>query len=151
MTTLEAIAGGAKSGTLYGIGVGPGDVRYMTLRAVGLVRSVDVLAYFAKRGHEGNARKIVAPLINGAHRELNELYTDDRRRRAACHRRHRQFLPSGADARQNPAGAIIVGRGRPSSSQLFTCGIGPARVPVEVVPGQASGCGRGHLPSPKRR
>jgi len=74
MTTLEAIAGEAKSGTLYGIGVGPGDVRYMTLRAVGLVRSVDVLAYFAKRGHEGNARKIVAPLINSAPRELKFEY-----------------------------------------------------------------------------
>ena len=58
---LEAIAGAAKGGTLYGIGVGPGDVRYMTLRAVGLVRSVDVVAYFCKRGREGTARKIVAP------------------------------------------------------------------------------------------
>jgi precorrin-2/cobalt-factor-2 C20-methyltransferase len=74
MITLEAIAGEAQSGTLYGIGVGPGDVRYMTLRAVGLVRSVDVLAYFAKRGHEGNARKIVAPLINGTLRELKFEY-----------------------------------------------------------------------------
>lgn len=79
MTTLETIAGEAKGGTLYGIGVGPGDVRYMTLRAVGLVRSVDVLAYFAKRGHEGNARKVVAPLLNGALRELKfeYPYTDE--------------------------------------------------------------------------
>jgi precorrin-2/cobalt-factor-2 C20-methyltransferase len=74
MTSLEAIAGAAKGGTLYGIGVGPGDIRYMTLRAAGLVRSVDVLAYFAKRGREGNARKIVAPLLNGAHRELKFEY-----------------------------------------------------------------------------
>jgi len=74
MTTLEAIAGAAKSGTLYGIGVGPGDVRYMTLRAIGLVRSVDVLAYFAKKGREGNARKIVAPLLNGSLRELKFEY-----------------------------------------------------------------------------
>jgi precorrin-2/cobalt-factor-2 C20-methyltransferase len=74
MSALEAIAGAAKGGTLYGIGVGPGDVRYMTLRAAGLVCSVDVLAYFAKRGREGNARKIVAPLLNGAHRELKFEY-----------------------------------------------------------------------------
>ena len=74
MSTLNTIAGEAKRGTLYGIGVGPGDVRYMTLRAVGLVRSVDVIAFFAKRGHEGNARKIVAPLLNGAHRELRFEY-----------------------------------------------------------------------------
>jgi precorrin-2/cobalt-factor-2 C20-methyltransferase len=74
MSTLDTIAGEAKRGTLYGIGVGPGDVRYMTLRAVGLVRSVDVIAFFAKCGHEGNARKIVAPLLNGAHRELRFEY-----------------------------------------------------------------------------
>src|ERR1700741_2453284 len=74
MTTLEAIAGAAERGTLYGIGVGPGDVRYMTLRAVALVRSVDVIAYFAKRGHEGNARRIVGPVLDTRHRELRLEY-----------------------------------------------------------------------------
>jgi precorrin-2/cobalt-factor-2 C20-methyltransferase len=63
MTTLDTLAGNATAGTLYGIGVGPGDVRYLTLRAAGLVRAVDVLAYFAKKGLPGNARRIVAPLI----------------------------------------------------------------------------------------
>lgn len=74
MTSLDTIAGGAKGGTLYGIGVGPGDVRYMTLRAVALVRSVDLVAYFSKRGHEGTARKIVAPVLNGATREMRLEY-----------------------------------------------------------------------------
>jgi precorrin-2/cobalt-factor-2 C20-methyltransferase len=63
MTILDTLAGNATAGTLYGIGVGPGDVRYLTLRAAGLVRAVDVLAYFAKKGLPGNARRIVAPLI----------------------------------------------------------------------------------------
>jgi precorrin-2/cobalt-factor-2 C20-methyltransferase len=63
-TTLDALAGAAHAGTLYGIGVGPGDVRYLTLRAAGLVRSVDVVAFFAKRGMPGNARRIVAPLMS---------------------------------------------------------------------------------------
>ena len=63
MTGLEALAGTAAAGTLYGIGVGPGDVRYLTLRAAGLVTGVDVVAYFAKKGHLGNARRIVAPLL----------------------------------------------------------------------------------------
>lgn len=74
MSPLDTIAGVAQRGTLYGIGVGPGDVRYMTLRAAGLVRSVDVVAFFAKRGREGNARKIVAPLLDGNHRELRLEY-----------------------------------------------------------------------------
>jgi len=74
MSSLDAIAGTARSGTLYGIGVGPGDIRYMTLRAAGLVRSVDVLAYFAKRGRAGNARTVVATLVDIGKRELKFEY-----------------------------------------------------------------------------
>jgi precorrin-2/cobalt-factor-2 C20-methyltransferase len=73
MTELEAIGGAAKAGTLYGIGVGPGDVRYLTLRAAALVGSVDVIAYFAKSGREGHARRIVTPLMNGRARPEERL------------------------------------------------------------------------------
>src|SRR5580692_6692563 len=68
MMDLDVIAGTARGGTLYGIGVGPGDVSYLTLRAAALVRQVDVIAFFAKRGLQGNARGIVDPLM-GPHRE----------------------------------------------------------------------------------
>ena len=64
MTTLEEIGGTAKPGTLYGVGVGPGDVRYLTLRAASLIRSVDVIAYFAKQGRQGHARRIAGPLLS---------------------------------------------------------------------------------------
>jgi precorrin-2/cobalt-factor-2 C20-methyltransferase len=74
MSALEALAGRAKAGTLYGIGVGPGDVRYLTLRAAGLVQSVDVIAFFAKRGRMGNARRIVTPLMEDGRRELRLEY-----------------------------------------------------------------------------
>ncbi len=74
MTKLMAIAGCAHGGTLYGIGVGPGDVRYTTLRAAGLIGSVDVVAYFAKRGREGNARRIVSPLLPAGQREMRLEY-----------------------------------------------------------------------------
>lgn len=74
MISLEDIAGTAQAGTLYGIGVGPGDARYLTLRAAALVRSVDVLAYFAKKGRQGNARKIVSALIGTGRRELKLVY-----------------------------------------------------------------------------
>ncbi|WP_316176108.1 precorrin-2 C(20)-methyltransferase [Bradyrhizobium sp. SZCCHNRI1073] len=74
MSLLDTIAGSADPGTLYGIGVGPGDVRYLTLRAAGLVRSVDVVAFFAKRGMEGNARRIVAPLMESGRHELRLEY-----------------------------------------------------------------------------
>jgi precorrin-2/cobalt-factor-2 C20-methyltransferase len=73
MSALEAIGGAASRGTLYGIGVGPGDVRYLTLRAASLVGSVDVIAYFAKAGREGNARRIVTPLLGMAARPEEKL------------------------------------------------------------------------------
>ncbi|HTR86131.1 MAG TPA: precorrin-2 C(20)-methyltransferase [Reyranella sp.] len=63
MISLDLLGGEARGGTLYGIGVGPGDVRYLTLRAAGLVKAVDVVAFFAKQGAPGNARRIVAPLM----------------------------------------------------------------------------------------
>ncbi|KAI94488.1 precorrin-2 C20-methyltransferase [Rhodomicrobium udaipurense JA643] len=74
MSPLELIAGGAEAGTLYGIGVGPGDVRYLTLRAAGLIRSVDVLACFAKEGRESCARSVAAPLIEPGREELTLYY-----------------------------------------------------------------------------
>src|SRR3982074_904065 len=74
MTGFDAIAGTACAGTLYGIGVGPGDVRYLTLRAAALVRDVDVIAFFAKRGLQGNARGIVGPLIAPHRQELRLEY-----------------------------------------------------------------------------
>jgi precorrin-2/cobalt-factor-2 C20-methyltransferase len=74
MTSFDAIAGTACGGTLYGIGVGPGDLRYLTLRAAGLVRNVDVVAFFAKRGLQGNARGIVEPLIESGRIELRLEY-----------------------------------------------------------------------------
>ena len=87
-SSLDSIAGVAKSGTLYGIGVGPGDVRYLTLRAVGVLRSVDVIGYFAKNGHAGNARTTVAPLLDRGTRELKFEYpvTSEVSSKDACYR-----------------------------------------------------------------
>ena len=70
MSALDALMGAAQGGTLYGIGVGPGDARLMTLRAAGLIRTVDTLAYFAKAGNKSNARQIAAPLIEPGRTEL---------------------------------------------------------------------------------
>lgn len=74
MISLEDIGGRAVAGTLYGIGVGPGDTRYMTLRAAALVCSVDVIAFFAKKGRQGNARKVVSALVGAERRELRFEY-----------------------------------------------------------------------------
>ncbi len=39
MSSLDSLGGSALGGTLYGIGVGPGDARYLTLRAAALVKA----------------------------------------------------------------------------------------------------------------
>ena len=43
-------------GTLFGVGVGPGDPDLVTLKALRVLREARVVAYFAKRGKPGNAR-----------------------------------------------------------------------------------------------
>ena len=42
--------------TLFGVGLGPGDPAYMTVRAREIISSADRLAHFCKRGRRGNAR-----------------------------------------------------------------------------------------------
>jgi precorrin-2/cobalt-factor-2 C20-methyltransferase len=53
------------SGTLYGVGVGPGDPDLLTLKAARILREAGTIAYFAKRGQTGNARTIVDGLLGG--------------------------------------------------------------------------------------
>jgi precorrin-2/cobalt-factor-2 C20-methyltransferase len=61
-------------GKLYGVGTGPGDPELLTLKAVRALAQADVLAYFAKKGRQGNARAIVASHIRPGMAELPMLY-----------------------------------------------------------------------------
>ena len=49
-------------GTLYGIGVGPGDPELMTLKAVRLMNACEVLAWPAPESGSGLAFQIAQPL-----------------------------------------------------------------------------------------
>jgi len=62
-----------KQGRLYGVGIGPGDTELLTIKAVNVLKSVDVI--FAPRSapkRESIAKQIVAPVINGT-TEFREL------------------------------------------------------------------------------
>jgi precorrin-2/cobalt-factor-2 C20-methyltransferase len=61
-------------GRLIGVGVGPGDPELLTLKAVRALGSADVIAHFAKAGHESNARAVVAQLLTPHVRELPFRY-----------------------------------------------------------------------------
>ena len=58
------------SGTLYGVGVGPGDSELLTLKAVRLIQSCPVLAWPAPLEGEGLARTIAAPHVTGTKTEI---------------------------------------------------------------------------------
>lgn len=51
-------------GTLYGVGVGPGDPELLTMKAVRILAAAPVIAYFAKRGRPGHARRIAGDHFN---------------------------------------------------------------------------------------
>jgi precorrin-2/cobalt-factor-2 C20-methyltransferase len=51
------------SGTLYGVGVGPGDPELMTVKAWRLISMARVIAYLAANGGESTARAIASPFM----------------------------------------------------------------------------------------
>ena len=53
------------TGTVYGVGVGPGDPELLTLKAQRLIREAPVLAYAAAAGVPSFARSIVEPHLEG--------------------------------------------------------------------------------------
>ena len=53
------------TGTLYGVGVGPGDPELLTLKAVRILRTVAVIAYPATPQGSAQARDIAAQWLNG--------------------------------------------------------------------------------------
>lgn len=62
------------SGRLAILGMGPGDPELMTLKAARLLAAADVVAFFAKRGQQGHARRIAEGLLREAAEELRFEY-----------------------------------------------------------------------------
>ena len=58
------------TGTLYGLGVGPGDPELITVKALRLLQAAPVIAYPAPETGESLARSIVAPHLNGTALEV---------------------------------------------------------------------------------
>ncbi len=58
------------TGTVRGIGVGPGDPELLTLKALRLLRAAAVIAYPAPETGDSFARRIVAPHLPGGQQEI---------------------------------------------------------------------------------
>lgn len=53
----------SKPGTLYGVGVGPGDPELMTVKAWRLISMAEAVAYLAANGSASTARQIASPFL----------------------------------------------------------------------------------------
>ena len=84
-------------GTLYGVGVGPGDPELMSLKAARILKSAPVIAFFAKKGNPGNARRI-ADLHLNPQAELIRLDYPFTTEIAETDSRYRQALAAFYDA-----------------------------------------------------
>ena len=61
---------GGPAGTLYGLGVGPGDPELLTLKALRLLRAAPVIAYPAPDTGASFARRIVEGFLPGGQEEI---------------------------------------------------------------------------------
>jgi precorrin-2/cobalt-factor-2 C20-methyltransferase len=64
----------APVGRLIGVGVGPGDPELITMKAVRVLKTADVVVHFAKNGAAGNARTIAAGHLRAGVTELALRY-----------------------------------------------------------------------------
>ena len=53
----------SERGTIYGVGLGPGSVDLMSVRADKLIKSCNFIAFFRKAGRPGHARQIVSEIL----------------------------------------------------------------------------------------
>jgi precorrin-2/cobalt-factor-2 C20-methyltransferase len=128
-----------KSGTLYGVGVGPGDPELVTLKALRILQTVPVLAWPAPEEGPSLAREIVAQHLPGTQREIpirmpllparfpaNDVYDKAAREIGAV-------LAAGDNV-------AVICEGDPFfyGSFMYLFGRLAADYPVEVVPGVSS-------------
>lgn len=62
------------TGTLFGVGLGPGDPELLTVKATRVLAGADVVAYFAKAGRTGYARGIAGRWLKAGCTEIPLYY-----------------------------------------------------------------------------
>ena len=140
-----------QTGRLYGVGLGPGDPELLTVKAVRLIQAAPVVAYFAKAGRRGNARKIVDRWLPNSCEELplhypvtTEIPFDHPSYIAALAAFYEASAASIAERLQAGRDVALLSEGDPlfygSFMHLFVRL--KARFPVSIVPGVTamSGC-----------
>lgn len=141
----------AETGTLYGVGMGPGDPDLLTLKALRVLERAPVLVHFCKKGRRGNSRTIADAVVNDPSREFplvypytTELAPDDAEYVSAL----AAFYDDAAARLSDHLGAgrdvAILSEGDPFfyGSFMHLWRRLKGRFPIEVIPGVTgmSGC-----------
>ncbi len=127
------------TGTLYGIGVGPGDPELITLKALRILRAAPVFAYPAPEHGDSLARAIVAGHLPGGQAEIpiRMPLVGDRFPVQAVYDRAAEAIAGHLDSDRDVA---VICEGDPFfyGSFMYLFGRLVERFPVEVVPGVSS-------------
>ena len=148
---MEATPLASVTGTLYGVGMGPGDPDLLTLKAHRVLLRAPVLVHFCKPGRRGNARTIADAIVREPEREMALAYPYT----TEIHPEHPDYVAALAAFYDDAAGRLAdhLGAGRDvailSEGDPFFYGSFmhlwrrlKDRFSVEVVPGVTgmSGC-----------
>jgi precorrin-2/cobalt-factor-2 C20-methyltransferase len=127
------------NGTLYGLGVGPGDPELITLKALRLLRSAPVIAYPAPEHGDSLARSIVAAHLPGGQTEIAIRMPMLVERFPAQEIYDRAAVEIGAHLEAGRDVAVLC-EGDPFfyGSFMYLFGRMAERFPVQVVPGVSS-------------
>ncbi len=132
------------TGTVYGVGLGPGNPDLMSAKAIKLLARARHVAFFRKRGREGRARTLAGNLVPANAAEFameypltTEVPLDDpryNRTLAEFYDGCTAHLAAIADGGED---VVVLCEGDPFlyGSFMHLHGRLTARVPVEVVPG----------------
>ena len=138
-------------GRLVGVGTGPGDPELLTLKAARALAEADVVAHFAKRGNNSNARAIVEaqfrpgmtelPLLYPVTTEIDKDHDDYRSQITAFYEESAEKVAGHLEAGRMVA---VLSEGDPlfyGSYMHLHVRLAP-RYPTEVIPGVTamSGC-----------
>lgn len=127
------------TGTLYGIGVGPGDPELITLKAARLIAACPVVAYPTLAGGDSFARAIAAGLIAQGAREIvmDVPMTTDRAPAQAAYDRGAAEISVALDAGQDVA-CLCEGDPFFYGSFMYLHARLADRYDVQVIPGVSS-------------
>lgn len=127
------------SGTLYGVGLGPGDPDLITLKAARLIGSATTIAYPTLAGGDSFARSIASDLIREGAREIR-MDVPMTTARAPAQKAYDQGATEISEALSSGEDVICLCEGDPFfyGSFMYLFARLAKRFDVEVIPGVTS-------------